>query len=208
MKNTKLFFAGMLCLSMALGGCASKTEEKKEEPAAEKTEEKQGEALTFTNNTKKTITSFTIKAEKEVKRSDNLLEKDVEDGKKVEVFTEVKADTKYDIQFTADDKTYTIEALPLDQMESAELMIENDEAYVNYTDKDGNKVSTKKEEVKEESVVSDEVPAEAPVETGGETYSEPVYEEPVYDTPVYDDGGATAPADDGCLSGISDSDLN
>ncbi len=203
MKNKKLIFAGMFCLSMAFSGCGSKTEEKKEEPAVEQTEEKQGEAFTFTNNTNKTITSLTIKAAGEEKYGDNLLKEDVEDGKKAEIYPEAKADTKYDIQFTADNKTYTIEALPLDQMESVELMIEGDEAYVTYTGRDGNKVSTKKEEVSEEAAAGEEVPVEAPVETYDQTYAEPVY-----DTPVYDDGGAAAPADDGCLSGISDSDLN
>jgi hypothetical protein len=203
MKNKKLIFAGMLCLSMAFSGCGSKTEEKKEEPAVEQTEEKQGEAFTFTNSTKKTITSFVIREAGEEKYGDNLLEKDVEDGKKAEIYPEAKADTKYDIQFTADGKTYTIEALPLDQMEAAQLIVEGDEAYVTYTDKDGNQVSTKKEEVNEEAEVSDEAAFEAPAETYDQSYAEPVY-----DTPVYDDGGAAAPADDGCLSGISDSDLN
>lgn len=201
MKSTKIIYAGMLCLSMTLAGC-SKTEEKKEEPTAEKTEEKQEEAFIFTNNTKKTVTSLSIKASNEEKFGDNLLEKEVKDGEKMEIYPETKADTKYDIQFTADDMTYIIKDLPFDQMKSAEIMIENDEAYVNYTDQDGKTISTKKEEEPvTEVVVTEEAPAEEP------TYDQ-TYTESYYDEPVYDDGGAAAPSDDGCLSGISESDLN
>lgn len=201
MKSTKIIYAGMLCLFVTLGGCSSKTEEKKEEPTAEKAEEKQEEAFAFTNNTNKTITSLSIKESSEDKFGENLLEKEVKNGEKAEIYPETKADTKYDIQFTADDTTYTIKDLPFDQMKSAELMIENDKAFVTYIDQDGNTISTKKEEQIEEVVVTEEVPAEEPA------YDQ-TYTESYYDEPVYDDGGAAAPSDDGCLSGISESDLN
>ncbi len=201
MKSIKLIFAGMFCLSMVLNGCGSKTEEKTVEPAAEKVEEKQGEAFTFTNNTNKTITSLSIRESSGEKFGGTLLEKEVKSGDKAVIYPEAKADTKYDIQFTADDTTYTIEDLPFDQMESAELLIENKEAYVNYTNQDGKTISTKKEAPVEEIVVTEEAPAEEP------TY-EQTYTESYYDEPVYNDGGTAVPSDDGCLSGISESDLN
>ncbi len=207
MKNTKLLFAGMLSLSMILAGCSSNTEEKKEE-VVEKTEEKEGEALSFTNSTSKTITSIQVKASDDKEFGDNLLEKDLKDGAKADIHPEAKKGTKYDIQFTADEKSYTVNSLELENMESITLFLDGDTAYVEYSDKDGNKVSTKEEKKEEET--TEEVVEQAPVveEAPAEVYSEPVYSDPVYDTPAYDDGGATVPADDGCLTGITDSDLN
>lgn len=208
MKNTKLLFAGMLSLSMLLAGCSSNTEEKKEE-VVEQTDQKEGEALSFTNSTSKTITSIQIKSADDKDFGDNLLEEDLKDGAKSDLYPEAEKGTKYDLQFTADDTTYTVKNLELQNMESIALFLDGETAYVEYSDKDGNKISTK-EEKKEEETTEEQAVEQAPVveEAPAETYSEPVYSEPVYDTPAYDDGGAAAPADDGCLSGISDSDLN
>jgi protein involved in sex pheromone biosynthesis len=98
MKNTKLFFAGMLSLSMILAGCSSNTEEKKEE-VVEKTEEKEGEALSFTNSTSKTITSIQVKSADDKAYGKNLLEENLKDGAKADLYPEAKEGTKYNKQF-------------------------------------------------------------------------------------------------------------
>lgn len=205
MKNIKILVAGTLCLSMMLGGCSSNTEEKKEDVVVEDVAENKGEALLFNNSTSKTITSIKIKKTEEEKYGKNLLEEDLKDGAGIDLYPEAEADAKYDLQFEAAGTVYTVNELPLEKLSAISLFLDGDSAYVEYTDPDGNKTSTKKENKEEEQPVQEAAAIEeAPVQEYVETYVEPYYEAPAYDG----GGDVSVPADDGCLTGITDADLN
>lgn len=153
-------------------------------------------AITVDNKTGKSIKGFTVKSGSEEKFPKNMLQNDdtfLKNERRMLYYVPVNsegyaigssdaiANEEYLIKIDfSDDKSAVLHQFPFGDLEGCELHLDKDIAYIEYTSKSDQKVSTKEAETMIASVE-----AENQAATEADKDDEPVYTQPVYDEPIY-----------------------
>lgn len=153
--------------------------------------------ITVDNKTGKSIKGFTVKSGSEEKFPKNMLQDDdpfLKNERRMLYYVPVNsegyaigssdaiANEEYLIKIDfSDDKSAVLHQFPFGDLESCELHLDKDVAYIEYTSKSDQKVSTKEAETMIASVEAEN----AETATEAKKNDEPVYTQPVYEEPVY-----------------------
>lgn len=158
--------------------------------------------IVIDNKTGKDIKGFTVKADTEEEYPANMIDEadpyaknerrtlyyvpvktsDVTYGDTDEIATQ-----EYTVKITfSDDKEAELHQFPFGDLDHAEILMDKDVAYIEYTSKlTDKKTSTKEAEKMIAETAKTEEPTEAASEIDNSYYEEPVYTQPAYQEPVY-----------------------